>query len=150
MFKTPNTKTVTSAAVKIGAGVAGAKLSDGVVAILPESLGKAKKPIFAVVALAVAASVNASTTAGEAVQSAFIGMAIKQGADALTEVIKPSIAAKTTGTTSARFINAVVGHDQPAVQSAEMAERLSGYFNQLNSPFNEEVVKISTPAYAGL
>jgi hypothetical protein len=146
MFKTPNTKTVTSAAVKIGAGVAGAKLSDGVVAIIPDSLGKAKKPLFAVVALAVAASINPTTTAGEAAQSAFIGMAIKQGADALTEAIKPSIPAQTSGTTGARFINAVVGHsDTPSI-----AERLAYGYNQLNAPWNEEVMAVNTPAYAGL
>lgn len=148
MFKTPNKKTVASAAVKIGAGVAGAKLSDGVVAILPNSLGKGKKPLSAVVALAVAALINPTTTAGEAAQSVFIGMAIKQGADALTEFIKPSVPVNTSGNIAARFINAVVGHNDD-VERSEIQARFAD-FNQLNAPWNEEVVDITDKAFAGL
>lgn len=125
MFKKPSTKSVTSAAVQIGSGVAGAKLSDGVVAILPDSLGKAKKPLFALVALGVAASVNASTTGGQALQAAFAGMAIKQGTDAVTEAITPMIAPKDNTKALNRFINGVIGHNNTTASTVERFAQLN-------------------------
>ncbi len=129
MLKTPSTKSVTSAAVQIGSGVAGAKLSDGVVAILPDSLGKMKKPALAIVALIAAASVNASTAGGQAVQAAFVGMAVKQGANAVSEALVPMIAPKDGSKTVNQFINAVVGHNASATIAA--SERFA-----LNAPWN--------------
>ena len=134
MFKTPNSKTITNAAVVVGSGVVGAKVSDGVVAIIPESAQKYAKGIVLAAALIGAASVNSSTTTGTAVQSAFVGMAIKQGADMLTEAIKPQIAAKESSSVANRFINAVVGHNDTdgAIATIEGAavERFA-----LNSPY---------------
>lgn len=146
MFKKPSTKSVTSAAVQIGSGIAGAKLSDGVVAVLPDSLGKFKKPGLAVVALVVAASINPSTTAGEAAQAAFAGMAIKQGMDAVTEAITPMITPKDNTKVANKFLNAVVGHN--ATSTAVAAEARFA----LNSPWagQEPMYELATPKFAGV
>lgn len=125
MLKKPTTKSVTSAAVQIGSGVAGAKLSDGVVAILPDSLGKAKKPLLALVALGVAASVNASSTGGQIVQAACAGMAIKQGTDAVTEAIIPMIAPKDNTKALNRFLNGVIGHNNTTASTVERFAQLN-------------------------
>lgn len=127
MFKSPNSKSLTSAGISVGAGIVGAKLSDGVVAILPEDMKPATKRWgLAIAALVAASAVNPNTTAGSAVQSAFVGMAVKQGADALSDSLKANIEAKTSGTKADKFINAVVGHD-PAmldlIPAADMATK---------------------------
>lgn len=110
MFKKPSTKDFTSSAVKIGAGVAGAKVSDGIVAAMPESTKDYKKIIVAVVALGAAAATNPKTLAGEAVQAAFVGAAIKQGTDAVTEMLVPEVTAQDNSTVTGKFINGVIGH----------------------------------------
>lgn len=127
MFKSPNSKTLTNAGISVGAGIVGAKLGDGVAAILPEDMKPATKRLgIAVIALVAAAAVNPSTTAGNAVQSAFVGMAVKQGADALSDSLKANIEAKTTGSKTDKFINAVVGHDTTMldlIPAADMATK---------------------------
>lgn len=125
MLKKPSTKSVTSAAVTIGSGVAGAKLSDGVVAILPDSLGKMKKPLVALISLVGVASTNANTTGGQALQAAFAGMAIKQGTDAVTEAITPMIGPKDNTKTLNKFLNAVVGHNSASSPAVERFAQLN-------------------------
>lgn len=118
MFKKPNSKDFTSSVVKIASGVAGAKLSDGIVAAMPESTKDYKKFVVAGVALFAAASTNPKTTSGQAVQSAFVGMAIKQGADALSDALVPEIDAQDNSTITGKFINGVVGHSTETIASA--------------------------------
>jgi hypothetical protein len=115
MFKKPNSKTAVSAAVKVGAGIAGAKLSDGLVSVMPESTNSYKKLLVAGVAILGAATVNASSTAGEAVQAAFVGMAVKQGTDALTDMLTESVEVQDNATTTGKFLNAVIGHKTDVV-----------------------------------
>ncbi|ESU28390.1 hypothetical protein FLJC2902T_17450 [Flavobacterium limnosediminis JC2902] len=110
MLKKPNSKTIGSAALAVGAGVAGAKLSDGIVAIMPESTTKYKKILVAAGAVIVAAAVDGKTTTGQAVQAALVGAAIKQGADYATEMLATTVDPKDNATVSGRFVNAVVGH----------------------------------------
>lgn len=110
MFQKPSQKSAMSSVVKIGAGVAGAKLSDGVVNVMPESTNNYKKLLVTGVALIAAASVNPKTTAGEAVQAAFVGMAVKQGTDYVTDMLKDSVPVQDNQTTTGKFLNAVIGH----------------------------------------
>lgn len=110
MFQTPNSKSIGSVAVMAGAGVVGAKLSDGIVAIMPDSTAKYSKVLVAGLALLGAASVNAKTTTGQAVQASLVGAVIKQGADALTEMLSTSVDPQDNTTVTGKFINAVVGH----------------------------------------
>jgi hypothetical protein len=121
MFQKPSQSSAMSSVVKIGAGVAGAKLSDGVVSVMPESTNNYKKLLVTGVALLAAASVNPKTTAGEAVQAAFVGMAVKQGTDYVTEMLVESVPAKDNTTTSGKFLNAVIGHTPAATPVAATA-----------------------------
>jgi len=115
MFQKPTSKTVMSSAMKVGAGVAGAKVSDGLVNIMPESVSEYKKLIVCGVSLLAAAAINPKTTAGEAVQAALVGAGIKQGADALTDMLVPSVEKKTDNTITSKFINGIVGHNDVEV-----------------------------------
>ncbi len=128
MFKKPNSKTAVSAAVKVGAGIAGAKLSDGLVSVMPESTNSYKKLLVAGIAILGAAAVNAQSTAGEAVQAAFVGMAVKQGTDAVTDMLTESVAPQDNTTTTGKFLNAVIGHkiDAEPMPAPELAERSLG------------------------
>lgn len=110
MFQKPSQSSAMSSVVKIGAGVAGAKLSDGVVSVMPESTNNYKKLLVTGVALLAAASVNPKTTAGEAVQAAFVGMAVKQGTDYVTDMLKDSVPVQDNATTTGKFLNAVIGY----------------------------------------
>lgn len=121
MFKKPTSKTAVSAAVKVGAGIAGAKLSDGLVSVMPESTNNYKKLLVAGIAILGAAAVPAQTTAGEAVQAAFVGMAVKQGTDYVTDMLKESVPVQDNATTSGKFLNAVIGHDTVVVAPAPEA-----------------------------
>ena len=69
-----------------------------------------KKILVTGLALVAAASVNPKTTAGEAVQAVFVGMAVKQGTDYITEMLVESVPAQDNQTTTGKFLNAVVGH----------------------------------------
>lgn len=121
MFQKPTSKTVMSSAMKVGAGVAGAKVSDGLVNIMPESVSEYKKLIVCGVSLLAAAAINPKTTAGEAVQAALVGAGIKQGADALTDMLVPSVEKKTDNTITSKFINGIVGHNDVEVIPTEKA-----------------------------
>jgi hypothetical protein len=115
MFKKPNSKTAVSAAVKVGAGIAGAKLSDGIVSVMPESTNSYKKLLVAGIAILGAATVDAQTTAGEAVQAAFVGMAVKQGTDAVTDMLTESVDPQDNTTYTGKFLNAIIGHNTDVV-----------------------------------
>lgn len=124
MFQKPSQSSAMSSVVKIGAGVAGAKLSDGVVSVMPESTNNYKKLLVTGVALLAAASVNPKTTAGEAVQAAFVGMAVKQGSDYVTDMLKDSVPVQDNQTTTGKFLNAVIGHTTDVSPTPVQASRL--------------------------
>lgn len=110
MFKKPNSKSFTSAAVNVVAFGVGSKVGDGLAAIMPESTQSYKSWILTAAGLVLAASINPTTTSGQAAQSAALGMAGSQLAKAVTEVIVPSVEAKDNSTVTGKFINALVGH----------------------------------------
>ena len=148
MFKKPTQKTVVGQATKIGAGVIGAKLSDGVAAVMPESTNSYKKGAIAVAALVGAACIDTKTTAGEVTQAALVGMAIKQGSDAVTDLLVPAIDQQDNSKTTGKFINAVVGHNaetitQPAPVSAKMLN--SSYSWNAGTSSTERAVPVSLP-----
>lgn len=124
MLQKPTSKTVMSSAMKVGAGVAGAKVSDGLVNIMPESVSDYKKLIVCGVSLLAAAAINPKTTAGEALQAALVGAGIKQGADALTDMLVPSVERKSNDSITNKFINGVIGHNDTVVTES-VAARLS-------------------------
>jgi len=120
MFKKPNVKSVTSAGVTALAIVAGAKIGDGIVAVMPDSTASFKKILVGGIALIAAASVDAKTQTAQAAQSALIGIGVKQICDEVTEQLTKAVPAQgkvdavtnvTTATTvTEKFINGVVGH----------------------------------------
>ena len=155
MIKKPSQKTVVNNATKIGAGIVGAKLSDGVAAIMPESTNSYKKGAIALVSLVAAASIDSKTTAGEVVQSALVGMAIKQGSDAITEMLVPAIDPQDGTKTAGKFINAVVGHDSTSTPPPATTQRMLN--RSINSPYQwnggqnaERVTPVSLPVSAPL
>lgn len=146
MFKKPTSKTAVSAAVKVGAGVAGAKLSDGLVSVMPESTNSYKKLLVAGIAILGAATVNAQTTAGEAVQAAFVGMAVKQGTDYVTDMLKESVPVQDNTTTTGKFLNAVVGHatDLPAAPVEQALNRSRSLRNPVWEP--APAIRVAQPS----
>jgi len=110
MFTKPNGKSFKNSAVQTAGIVLGAKVSDGVAAIMPDSVSSYKSWGLAAAGLVLAACVNPSTTSGNFVQSAFLGMAGKQAYNGVTEVLVPAVAEKDASTTTGKFMNALVGH----------------------------------------
>jgi hypothetical protein len=116
----PNTKTITDAGITAVSFVAGAKLGDGISAVMPESTAPFKKIGIGVVSILLAASVNAKTPATKAAQSALIGMGAKQLLDEVTDQLTTAVAkqgtpnkddsSKLDTTVMQKFINAAVGH----------------------------------------
>ena len=122
MFKKPNVKSVTSAGVTTLAIVAGAKLGDGIVAVMPDSTASFKKILVGGIALLAAASVDAKTQTAQAAQSALIGIGAKQILDEVTENLTSAVAVKDNSTITNKFINAVVGHTEAKVPIANLPE----------------------------
>jgi hypothetical protein len=118
MFSKPNVKSVTNAGVTALAIVAGAKIGDGIVAVMPDSISSYKKILVGGVALIAAASVSAKTPVAQGVQNALIGVGVKQLCDEVTENLKTAIAVKDTSTVTNKFINAVVGYPEVAAITA--------------------------------
>lgn len=118
MFGKPNGKSLKSSGVKTAGLVIGAKVSDGVAAILPDSVASYKSWGLAIVGLGLAACVNPSTTGGEFVQSALLGMAGKQAYNGVTEVLVPAVAKEDDSTAKGKFMNALIGHNEPSVPAS--------------------------------
>lgn len=117
MFTKPNTKTITDAGITAVSFVAGAKIGDGIAAVMPESTASYKTVGLAVVGILLAASINAKTPTAKAAQSAFLGMGAKQLCNVVTDQLTTAVAKQgTTGvdgvvtTAAQKFINAAVGH----------------------------------------
>ena len=115
MFTKPNTKSITGAAMTAGALVVGAKVGDGVSALMPESTAAYKRWVIAGIALVGAASIPPKTAVAQAGQNALIGMGVKQLYDELSETLAAAIPVKAGDTTTNRFVNAVVGHKDIAL-----------------------------------
>lgn len=119
MFTKPNVKSVTSAGATALAIVAGAKIGDGIVAVMPDSTSSYKKLLVGAVSLIAAASVSAKTPVAQGVQNALIGVGVKQLCDEVTDNLTSAVAKKGTADAAGaivatsvtdKFINAVVGH----------------------------------------
>lgn len=123
LFQMPTSSTLTEVAICGGVGIAGAKLSDAIAASLPDSTNGYKKWAIAAVALGAAMCFNPSTTGGKIAQAGFVGMGIKQGSDAISDALVPTIAARTGGKWTDKFVNALVGHDQLVTVPADTAKR---------------------------
>lgn len=125
MLRKPTTKTVTSVALAGGAIVLGAKIGDGVSAVMPASTNSYKRWILGVGGIVAAACINPSTTAAQAVQNGLLGLGAKQlydeATDALAEAVPVKVSANATalGATD-RFVNALVGHKEVPVASLGM------------------------------
>ncbi len=145
MLKKPNLKSAGSAIVKVGAGVAGAKLSDGLVSLMPDSMNSYKKILLTGLSIAAAASINPTSTAGEAVQAAFVGMAVKQGTDAVTDMLTETVDPQDNTTTTGKFLNAVIGHKTDVVTTVETTANKS--LGSLRNPVWEPApVRMAQPS----
>ncbi len=123
LVQMPTSSTFTEVAICGGVGIAGAKLSDAIAASLPDSTNGYKKWVIAAAALGAAMCFNPVTTGGKIAQAGFVGMAVKQGSDAISDALVPTIAARTGGKWTDKFVNALVGHDQTVTVSADTAKR---------------------------
>ncbi len=118
MFKKPNQKTITDAAITAASFVAGAKVGDGIAAVMPESVAPYKKWGLAAAGIVLAASISGTTTTAKAAQSAALGMAAKQICDEVTDTLTGAVAVKDSSSVTNKFINAVVGHNEPVPVAA--------------------------------
>lgn len=122
MFKKPSQKGITDGAVNAVAMVAGAKIGDGISAIMPESTSSYKPWALGALGIVAAASVKGTTPTDKAVQNAFIGLGVKQLYNGVTDVLTSSVDAKV-GTTAElasatlvdKFQDGIVGHKPDAV-----------------------------------
>lgn len=114
MLKKPNQKSITDAGITAVAFVAGAKVGDGIAAVMPDSVASYKKWGLAAAGIVLAASISGTSTTAKAAQSAALGMAAKQICDEVTENLTAAVAVKSGASVTNKFINAVVGH-APAV-----------------------------------
>lgn len=115
MLKKPSQKTITDAGITAVAFVAGAKVGDGIAAVMPDSVAAYKKWGLAAVGIVLAASISGTTTTAKAAQSASLVMAAKQLCDAVTEQLTVAVPKKTGTTAMDKFINAIVGHEQKPI-----------------------------------
>ncbi|WP_338731759.1 hypothetical protein [Mangrovimonas cancribranchiae] len=123
MFKKPNTKKIADNGTKIGAGVVGAAVSDGLVGLVPKEYEKYKKwgkPAFALAMAIAAAAVDTKSTGGKITQGALAGMSIKQGLDALRELVLSKVDKQEGETAMARFTNHVTGLAAGTVEVPEV------------------------------
>jgi hypothetical protein len=143
MLKKPTAKTVTSVALAGGAIVLGAKIGDGVSAVMPASTNSYKRWILGVGGIVAAACINPSTTAAQAVQNGLLGLGAKQlydeATDALAEAVPVKVSADATalGATD-RFVNALVGHKEVPVASLGAAWMGDNSDNLWDRPLEEE------------
>lgn len=122
MFKKPNTKSVTNIALAGGAIVLGAKIGDGVSAVMPASVAPYKRWILGIGGIVAAACVNPNTTTAQAVQNGLLGLGAKQLMDEVTDTLAEAVPVKVSGDASPlgatdRFVNALVGHKEVPVAS---------------------------------
>lgn len=155
LFQVPTGSTAGDVAIIGISGIAGAKLSDGIASSLPDSTNSYKKWLIAGGAAVIAMCFNPTTTGGKVAQSAFAGMAIKQGSDAISEALVPTIAARTGGKWTDKFVNALVGHDAvvPAAETAARSALNAAMFWEAaeevqQSPFASQPVEI--PMFSGV
>lgn len=130
MFTKPNVKSVTSAGATALAVVAGAKIGDGIVAVMPDSTASYKKLLVGAVAIIAAASVSAKTPVAQGVQNALIGVGVKQLCDEVTDNLTSAVAVKDSSSVTNKFINAVVGHTATVPVAALAAAWDSGVPSQ--------------------
>lgn len=115
-FQKPNQKSVTSAAITAGSFVAGAKVGDGLSAVMPESVAPYKRWLIGIGGIALAACVPSNTTSGAALQSGLVGLGAKQLYDEISDTLADAIPIKvakdenTPLSVTDKFINAIVGH----------------------------------------
>jgi len=129
MFTKPNLKSVTSAGYTTLALVAGAKIGDGLVAVMPDSVASYKKIIVGTVSLLAAASVQGKTPTAMGVQHALIGAGVKQMYDVSSDYLSTAVSVKDSSTVTNKFINAVVGHGEN-VPVAKLSAAWDTTYNQ--------------------
>lgn len=111
MFTKPNTKSISNAAMTVGAFVVGAKVGDGIAAIMPDSTAAYKKWLLAAGGIIAAASVSAKTPTAQGVQNALLGLGAKQICAIVTDELITAIPQKDNTTVTGKFVNALVGHE---------------------------------------
>ena len=116
-------------AVMVGSGAVGAKLGDGIAAIMPAPYGKV---VALAAGIALAAFADGGKMSGAAVQGAGLGLAVNAGAGLLSDALKPSIDPQDPSTMTGKFLNAVIGHnalDAAAFTTVDVAARLGAPYS---------------------
>ncbi|AOZ99602.1 hypothetical protein [Flavobacterium commune] len=122
MFQKPTTKSFAAVAIETGAFVAGAKVGDGIVAVMPDSVSSYRRYLVAGMTLLAAACVAPKTTMAQAAQNALIGAGAKQLYDELSETLAGAIPVTAGSSTTNKFVNAVVGHSPDAALVADTSQ----------------------------
>lgn len=158
MLQKPNSKSIASVAVAGGAFVIGAKLGDGIAAVMPASVASYKRYIIAGLGILGAACIDPKTTMAQATQSALIGLGSKQLYDELSDALATAVPVKDASTTTNKFVNALVSTARPVlVPTGAAVEALTGVW--LGEPgdvwdrtsyADNEPLQISTNSFTGV
>jgi hypothetical protein len=134
MLKTPSTKAITGVIATGGAMVLGAKIGDGIAAIMPDSTKAYKKWAIAGVSMIAAASMSTTSTTGKVAVNALVGMGVKQLYDELSGALEVAIPIKENTSTANRFVNAIVGHTDPMLIGSALNGSWLGESDMWNQP----------------
>lgn len=126
-------------ALSLGGALAGGALSGGIMTLVPEKQALLAKGGMAVVGLVGAASIKAKSSAENLVKFILLGVAIRQGSELITHVVKDQITVDPASTSS-KFVGGMVGLacpcDYPALGSPVIS------FPALMNPYEgQEVVE---------
>lgn len=121
-FQKPTQKGITEGAVSAVAIVAGAKIGDGIAAIMPESTSAYKTWALAAAGIVAAACIKGTSSTDKALQNACIGIGVKQLYNGVTEVLTNAVDAKVptskdvaSATFADKLQDGIVGHTPEVV-----------------------------------
>lgn len=128
----PNGKSIATVAVSAGSFVIGAKLGDGLAAVMPDSMNSYKKFAIAGVSILAAACIAPKSTMEQAAQHALVGLGAKQLFDELSNALEGAIPAKLAQTDASgvaapksmttKFVDGLVGRlGSPLAQPSYVA-----------------------------
>ncbi len=103
-------KKITSTAVLLGAALAGAMASDGLMSVLPLTAQTTLvKGSAALGAGALASAIEGDDIMANAAKGALLGMSLKQGYNVVKSEVGPKVATASNPTTVQKFVNASFG-----------------------------------------
>lgn len=108
-LKKPSKSGITEQGTVVGSAVVGAMVSDGLVSLIPAEFSAYGKPAVALATAIASASISGTSTSAKITKGALAGMSIKQGMDALRELVLSKIPKQDADSVIGNFSNKVLG-----------------------------------------